>query len=178
MNGLVFEVWDQPVGLRWTVVWNDYELLYAVSQGWWSLRKWGKPSAIYWGWRSPRLRWATLPIPILSRMMPPRQLKSWKRYGVSRFIRRCSGRDLPKNREQDRTQLYARTSLSLLWRQRSREHGFVRDGFLLFPSKCKSGDYHDDMNWKKYEKCAKNQLKPNLQPHSVLVVDNTITKEP
>jgi hypothetical protein len=104
--------------------------------------------------------------------MPPRQLKSWKRYGVSRFIRRCSGRDLPKNREQDRTQLYARTSLSLLWRQRSREHGFVRDGFLLFRSKCKSGDYHDDMNWKKYEKCAKNQLKPNLQPHSVLVVDN------
>jgi hypothetical protein len=28
------------------------------------------------------------------------------------------------------------------------------------------------MNWNKFEKWTKNQLKPNLQPHYVLVVDN------
>ena len=41
-----------------------------------------------------------------------------------------------------------------------------------FKSGLKKGDYHRDMNYDNYKKWIKEQLIPNLNPNSVLVIDN------
>jgi hypothetical protein len=53
----------------------------------------------------------------------------------------------------------------------SGEKGFVPNALLMFKSS-KSGDYRDDMNHKNYMKWVEEKLLPNLEEHSVLVVDN------
>jgi transposase len=53
----------------------------------------------------------------------------------------------------------------------SGEKGFVPNALLMFKSS-KSGDYRDDMNHKNYMKWVEKKLLPNLEEHSVFVVDN------
>lgn len=61
-------------------------------------------------------------------------------------------------------------------------NGFIPNGLLIFKSKCKSGDYHDDMNHTNF--MLEKQLIPNLPPNSIVVMDNAsyhsvqITKPP
>lgn len=43
---------------------------------------------------------------------------------------------------------------------------------LIFKSGAKSGDYHDDMNFDNFYKWLSEKLIPNLQPNSVIVLDN------
>lgn len=50
--------------------------------------------------------------------------------------------------------------------------GFIPGALLMYQSTDKTGDYHNAMNNENYEKWLRNQLIPNLAPHSVLVVDN------
>lgn len=52
------------------------------------------------------------------------------------------------------------------------EQGFVPNAYIRFKSGQKSGDYHDAMNYKNYEKWLTEKLIPNLPPKSVLVIDN------
>lgn len=52
------------------------------------------------------------------------------------------------------------------------EEGFVNDALLTFKSGQKSGDYHDAMNYKNYEKWLTEKLIPNLPMNSVVVIDN------
>ena len=52
------------------------------------------------------------------------------------------------------------------------EQGFVPNAYVRFKSGLKTGDYHDEMNFKNYEKWLKEKLIPNLPPKSVLVIDN------
>ncbi|CAH2108760.1 unnamed protein product [Euphydryas editha] len=51
------------------------------------------------------------------------------------------------------------------------ETGFVPNALLMFKSGSKAGDYHD-MNYINYEKWLRTQLIPNLNPNSVVVIDN------
>ncbi|KAJ4426035.1 hypothetical protein ANN_27662 [Periplaneta americana] len=47
------------------------------------------------------------------------------------------------------------------------------DGALLmFTSKQKSGDFHDDMNYANFSKGVSEMLLPNIPPQSVIVLDN------
>ena len=50
--------------------------------------------------------------------------------------------------------------------------GFVNGAQLIFKSKSKSGDYHDDMNFDNFRRWLESQLIPNLPPNSVVVLDN------
>ena len=50
--------------------------------------------------------------------------------------------------------------------------GSVNGAQLIFKSKSKSGDYHNDMNFDNFRICLENQLIPNLPPNSVVVLDN------
>lgn len=50
--------------------------------------------------------------------------------------------------------------------------GFISNCLLIFKSGSKSGDYHDDMNSKNYEKWLTEKLIPNLPTSSVVVTDN------
>lgn len=50
--------------------------------------------------------------------------------------------------------------------------GFVKNAMLIFKSGAKSGDYHDDMNFDNFYKWLSEKLIPNLQPNSVIVLDN------
>lgn len=52
------------------------------------------------------------------------------------------------------------------------QEGFVNNALLTFRSGKKSGDYHNDMNFENYEKWVKLKLIPNLQPNSVVIIDN------
>lgn len=52
------------------------------------------------------------------------------------------------------------------------ESGFVPNALLTFKAGTKSGDYHDNMNYDNYKKWVSTQLRPNLPPNSVVVVDN------
>ena len=49
--------------------------------------------------------------------------------------------------------------------------GFVDNGLLIFQSK-KSGDYHEEMNSDCFQTWFAEQLLPNIEPHSVIVIDN------
>lgn len=50
--------------------------------------------------------------------------------------------------------------------------GFVPGAFLQWKASQSTGDYHENMNQTNYEKWIKEKLIPNLQPRSVIVVDN------
>lgn len=50
--------------------------------------------------------------------------------------------------------------------------GFIEGCLLLFKSKTKSGDYHDDMNSENFEKWFTTVLIPRLPNNSIIVMDN------
>ncbi|CAG9789922.1 unnamed protein product [Diatraea saccharalis] len=52
------------------------------------------------------------------------------------------------------------------------EEGFVPGALLVFSSKSKSADYHDDMNSSNFMKWVREKLIPNLSKPSVIVMDN------
>lgn len=52
------------------------------------------------------------------------------------------------------------------------ENGFVPNALAMWKAGIKSGDYHDNMNNTNYINWVKNQLLPNLQEKTVLVIDN------
>jgi len=52
------------------------------------------------------------------------------------------------------------------------EQGFVPNALAIWKAGIKSGDYHANMNTANYVKWVTSQLVPNLQPHTVLVIDN------
>lgn len=50
--------------------------------------------------------------------------------------------------------------------------GFVENGLLIFKSKSKSSDYHDDMNSVNFMRWMKEKIVPNLPPNCIVVMDN------
>jgi hypothetical protein len=50
------------------------------------------------------------------------------------------------------------------------ERGFVPWAYLIFTSKTKSGDYHDEMNFKNFLKWVREMLLPNLPPNCLTVL--------
>lgn len=52
------------------------------------------------------------------------------------------------------------------------EEGFVRNALLIFRSKQKTGDYHNDMNFDNFSKWVQQKLLPNLCEKCVIVLDN------
>ncbi|XP_028173855.1 uncharacterized protein LOC114362596 [Ostrinia furnacalis] len=50
--------------------------------------------------------------------------------------------------------------------------GFVDGALVIFKSKCKTGDYHDTMNFVNFSKWLNEKLMPNIPPNSVIVMDN------
>ena len=52
------------------------------------------------------------------------------------------------------------------------EEGFVIDALLVYKLTVKKEDYHDNMNTENYVKYIKEKLIPNLEPNSVVVIDN------
>lgn len=52
------------------------------------------------------------------------------------------------------------------------ETGFVPNGLLCFRSNSDKQDYHGDMNHQNFKKWATEKLLPNLEPHSVIIMDN------
>lgn len=50
--------------------------------------------------------------------------------------------------------------------------GFVDGALVIFKSKCKTGDYHDSMNFVNFSKWINEKLMPNIPPNSVIVMDN------
>ncbi|CAH2088707.1 unnamed protein product [Euphydryas editha] len=52
------------------------------------------------------------------------------------------------------------------------EMGFIPNVLLIFKSKSKSGDYHDDMNKTNFMKWLQEKLIPNLPANSLVVMDN------
>lgn len=51
-------------------------------------------------------------------------------------------------------------------------NGFISGASLIFSSTCHSMDYHDSMNSETFEKWVENQLIPNLEQPSLIVMDN------
>lgn len=52
------------------------------------------------------------------------------------------------------------------------EKGFVPNTLLVFSTKSKMADYHDDMNKNNFMKWLGDKLIPNLNEPSVIVIDN------
>ncbi|XP_049868104.1 uncharacterized protein LOC126375422 [Pectinophora gossypiella] len=52
------------------------------------------------------------------------------------------------------------------------ENGFVSGAGLVFKAKCKTGDYHDEMDGQNFLKYLNEKLIPNLPPSCILVLDN------
>lgn len=52
------------------------------------------------------------------------------------------------------------------------KNGFIPNGLLIFKSKTKSLDYHDDMNAQNFMRWMEKQIIPNLEPNSIIVMDN------
>lgn len=52
------------------------------------------------------------------------------------------------------------------------EKGFVANALLVFSTKSKMADYHDDMNKNNFLKWLKEKLIPNLKEPSVIIMDN------
>ncbi|GBP05370.1 hypothetical protein EVAR_96658_1 [Eumeta japonica] len=50
--------------------------------------------------------------------------------------------------------------------------GFVKDSLLIFKSSSTAGDYHSSMNFSNFKKWTMEKLIPNLEPRSVIVLDN------
>lgn len=52
------------------------------------------------------------------------------------------------------------------------ERGFVKNGQLVFLAKKGTNDYHDEMDSQRFENWFQNNLLPNLEPETVIVMDN------
>ena len=52
------------------------------------------------------------------------------------------------------------------------EEGFISGAYLIFKSKTKSGDYHDEMNFQNFSKWIKEKITHNLPPNCLIVLDN------
>ena len=52
------------------------------------------------------------------------------------------------------------------------ETGWIPNTTLIFHSKKNRGDYHDEMIGEHFEKWFRNKLIPNIQPNSLIVMDN------
>lgn len=50
--------------------------------------------------------------------------------------------------------------------------GFLANAQLVYKASTKSGDYHGQMNYENFEKWVLEKLLPNLQPNSVVCMDN------
>jgi hypothetical protein len=54
------------------------------------------------------------------------------------------------------------------------ERGFVPGAYLIFKSKTKSEDYHDEMKFKNFLRWVREMLLPNLPPNCLIVLDNAL----
>ena len=52
------------------------------------------------------------------------------------------------------------------------EDGWIEGADLVFQSKKATGDYHDEMNSERFEEWFRDQLMPNIQPNTLIVIDN------
>ena len=52
------------------------------------------------------------------------------------------------------------------------EKGWVDGAQLVFEAKKRTGDYHGQMNWENFSKWFKTQLLPNIEPESIVILDN------
>jgi transposase len=52
------------------------------------------------------------------------------------------------------------------------EKGWVDGARLVFEAKKRTGDYHGQMNWDNFSKWFENQLLPNIESGSIVVLDN------
>ena len=52
------------------------------------------------------------------------------------------------------------------------KNGFISGAKLVFKAKSTTGDYHSEMNFENFKKWLQEKLLPNLQPNSVIVLDN------
>lgn len=52
------------------------------------------------------------------------------------------------------------------------ESGWVDGAQLVFEAKKRTGDYHGQMNWENFSKWFKTQLIPNIEPESIVILDN------
>jgi hypothetical protein len=50
--------------------------------------------------------------------------------------------------------------------------GFISNALLIYKSRQKTGDYHNEMDSKNYARWLKTMLMPNLPPKSILVIGN------
>jgi hypothetical protein len=51
-------------------------------------------------------------------------------------------------------------------------HGFIPNALVIFKSNQKTGDYHNEMKGENYIRWLKEKLIRNMEPNSVLVIDN------
>jgi hypothetical protein len=54
------------------------------------------------------------------------------------------------------------------------ERGFVPGAYLIFRSKTKSGNYHDEMNFENSSKWVGEMQIPNLPPNCLIMLENAI----
>lgn len=52
------------------------------------------------------------------------------------------------------------------------ENGWVDGAELVFEAKRRTGDYHGQMNWENFSKWFLHQLIPNIEPGSIIILDN------
>lgn len=52
------------------------------------------------------------------------------------------------------------------------EKGWIDGALLVFEAKKRTGDYHGQMNWENFSRWFKDQLLPNIEPGSIVVLDN------
>ena len=52
------------------------------------------------------------------------------------------------------------------------ENGWVDGAELVFEAKKRTGDYHGQMNWENFSKWFLFQLIPNIEPGSIIILDN------
>ncbi|KAG8238540.1 hypothetical protein J437_LFUL018354 [Ladona fulva] len=52
------------------------------------------------------------------------------------------------------------------------DQGFVESARLVYPAKKNTGDYHDEMDSRRFEEWFKSQLLPNIKEDSVVVMGN------
>ena len=52
------------------------------------------------------------------------------------------------------------------------EKGWVNGAELVFEAKKRTGDYHGQMNWENFSKWFLFQLIPNIEPGSIIILDN------
>lgn len=52
------------------------------------------------------------------------------------------------------------------------EDGWVEGAQLVFEAKKRTGDYHGQMNWDNFSRWFEYQLLPNIEPESIVILDN------